>query len=92
MGSYADTCPTAGGWLPGLDSILQCGQVAGHLVPGLPVDDERDEDLADAVASNSTAMLRRDRVSARGSTVTSTVDRMGPSMPRMPMCGAGRCG
>ena len=50
MGSYADTCPTAGGWLPGLDSILQCGQVAGHLVPGLPVDDERDEDLADAVA------------------------------------------
>jgi hypothetical protein len=30
--------------------MLQCGQVAGHLVPGLPVDDERDEDLADAVA------------------------------------------
>src|SRR4029450_784572 len=34
--------------------------------------------------SNSTAMLRRERVSARGSTVTSTVARMGPSMPRMP--------
>ena len=34
----------------GLDSLLQSGQVAGHLVPGLAVNEEGDEDSADAVA------------------------------------------
>jgi hypothetical protein len=42
------TWPTAGG-RQGLDSLLRCGQVAGHLIPGLTVA-EGDKDLTDAVA------------------------------------------
>jgi hypothetical protein len=64
--------------------MLERDQAARNLVPGLTVDDERHEDLADAM----TLELNRDAEAGsclgEGSTVTSTVDRMGPSMPRAP--------
>ena len=68
-------------WLLGLDASLQGFDVGWHLLVCLATDDEWDEQFANAVPVEVDCDGQPGLVSVTGSTVTSTVARMGPSMP-----------
>jgi hypothetical protein len=65
-----------------LEAILEPGELGRHLLARLAADDERHEQLPDAVAGEVDPTETRDRFAPIGSTVTSTAAGIGPSMPR----------
>jgi len=70
------------GGSPSLEALFQHRQVARHLLSGFAADHQRNEHLANAVTLEVDGISTLERASAMGSTVTSTLARMGPSMPR----------
>ncbi|HEY1821800.1 MAG TPA: hypothetical protein VGG83_17905 [Trebonia sp.] len=65
-------------------ALNECCHVLRHFLACLAADHEGDQDLTDAGAPQSTLMVSRDRDSVTGSTTTSTVARIGSSVPRTP--------
>lgn len=72
-----------------LEVGLQRCHVAGHLLLRLAAHSERYPQSADSVAVKSTEIVSCDCRFPRGSTVTLTTDRIGPSTPRTPQIRGG---
>jgi hypothetical protein len=70
--------------LDAFEALLQRRDVGRHLFSGLSADDERNNELADAVTLEVDSDCQAGSMAIRGSTVTSTTARIGPSMPRTP--------
>jgi hypothetical protein len=71
-------------WLLGLDALLRGFDVGWHFLLCLAADDERDEQFGDAVPVEVDRDSEPGTGFGQGFHVTSTVARMGPSMPRTP--------
>ena len=69
-------------WLVRLEALLEPAKVRGHFVGRLAADDEGTSSLPMPCPSNSSSILTRDCTPpSRGSTVTFTIARIGPSLP-----------
>src|SRR5258708_8927484 len=67
-----------------LETLVQRRQVRGHLLASFAADQEQDEDRTDATAFEVDRDGEARRGVAEGSTVASTMARMGPSIPAHP--------